>query len=246
MRLDQKIQNNTEVVLKIISIKKENMADYKKVTSSTVYSVIVKVEDIDSHANEMLSTISSTSWLSKLAPVEQASFDATSKRTILKLVGLIKKSSTDGITAEFGEYMVSNVAQSVLESQLTHKKVPLAELLKEKISGNPGFDFHTETSGKHIAFGEAKYSSVTNPHANAVNQIVEFICLEKDKAELTILQHFVSADAIKKSLDGAKAYVAAFSINSENPQEIIKNVLLSENIDPLLSFPEVFVIGVQK
>jgi hypothetical protein len=232
--------------LKIISVKKENMADYGKVTSSVVYSAIVKIIDINTRASEMIQTISSTSWLSKLAPVEKKSFDATSKRTILKLVDLIQKSSSSGITAEFGEYMISDVAQNVLESQLTHKKVPLAELLKEKVSGNPGFDFHTETKGNHIAFGEAKYSSVTNPHANAVNQIVEFIGLQKDDAELTLIQHFVSKDAVSKSLSGAKAYVAAFSINSDSPQKIIDNVLRSENIDPLLSFPEVFIIGVQK
>lgn len=231
--------------MKIISVKKENMADYGKSTSSIVYSAIIKIVDIDSRATEMIKAISNTSWLNALAPVEKASFNARSKRTIVKLVELIKQCATDGVTADFGEYMISDSAQTMLENQLGHHKVPLAELLKEKIRGNPGFDFHTESNSQHITFGEAKFSASTNPHADAINQIVDFIKLEKDNAELTIIKNFVSEESVNKSLKGAKAYVAAFSINSKNPASIISNALKSKNIDALLSFPEVFVIGIQ-
>ena len=47
------------------------------------------------------------------------------------------------IGAEFGEFLVSSVAQSTLEENYQHTKFPLAEIWKEKAKGNPGFDFHT-------------------------------------------------------------------------------------------------------
>ncbi|MDH3324618.1 MAG: hypothetical protein OEL89_03200, partial [Candidatus Peregrinibacteria bacterium] len=56
---------------------------------------------------------------------------------------------------------------------------------------------------------------------------------------------FASEEAIEKSLDGKRAYVAAFSINSKNPEKIIKNVLKSEAIDSLLNFPEIYIIGIE-
>lgn len=230
--------------MEIISIKKEDMSEYGKTTTGLVFSAHVKIKNIESRAAEMIEIISNTSWIDKLNAVEKATFMARSQRTIEKLVGLIRSRVEDEITTEFGEFLVSETAQSTLGA-LGHSKVPLAELLKEKVTGNPGFDFHTESESKLIAFGEAKFSSSTNPHPIALNQISKFIKLEKDTAELIIIQNFVSAEATENSLNGKRAYVAAFSINSKNPEQIIRNALMSTAIDPLLNFPEIYVIGIE-
>lgn len=226
-------------------VKKVDMTDHGKAPHPNVHTIIIKVKDIDARASNMVAMLTDTSWLNKLAPVEKATFSATSKRTIVKLVELIKARANDEVTADFGEFMVSDAAQNALQDCLNHSKVPLAELLKEKISGNPGFDFHTESSLNHIAFGEAKYSGVNNPYPAAINQIIEFIALEKDSAELNIIQNFVSQNAIQNSLAGKRAYVAAFSVNGQNPNRILANALECKGMDELLKFPEIFLIGVQ-
>lgn len=221
------------------------MTEYGKTAIGSVFSAHVRINNIESRATEMIDIISNTCWIERLNAVEQATFKARSKRTIEKLVSQISDRVEDEITTEFGEFLVSESAQTTLDTNFGHLKVPLAELLKEKVIGNPGFDFHTESKTKLVAFGEAKYSSSSNPHTVAINQIADFINLEKDSAELIIIQNFVSSDAIDKSLNGERAYVAAFSINSTNPERIIKNALKSDTIDPLLKFPEIYVIGIE-
>jgi hypothetical protein len=231
--------------MEIISIKKEDMSEYGKSTTASVYSAHVKIKDIEHRATEMIEIISNTSWIDELNAVAKSTFKARAQRTIIKLVEQIASRIENEITAEFGEFMISESAQSTLDTQFEHTKIPLAELLKEKITGNPGFDFHTESKTQIICFGEAKFSGSINPHSKALNQIGEFIELEKDSAELIILANFASEEAVAKSLEGKRAYVAAFSINSNNPETIIKNALKSEAIDPLLKFPEVYIIGIE-
>ena len=151
----------------------------------------------------------------------------------------------DGKNLKFGEYVVSMTAQDSLEIEMHHRKVPLAEMFKEKISGNPGFDFHTEAQSNTIAFGEAKYSATDNPYTRALTQIIEFIELGKDTMELTDLSRFVSGTAINKAIGGQKAYVAAFSINSTNYDLVFRNILKSEYLKELLEYTEVYLIGAE-
>ena len=231
--------------MEIVSVKIENMGDYGKSSEGIVYSVHVIIKDIEVRAADMVSNISNTSWISKLDAVARVLYSARSERTITKLVNYIINRVENTITDEFGEFLVSDSAQSVLVGELDHEKVPLAEFLKEKDSGNPGFDFHTETHTNLVAFGEAKYSGKGNPHGKSLSQIVRFIDLKKDDAELVDLRNFVSESAMDNSLHGRRAYVAAFSVNHDNPEIIIRNSLKSKFIDDLLVFPEVYVIGVE-
>lgn len=231
--------------MELVSLKIEDMSDYGKTSKGVVYSAHVRIHDIESRADEMVTSLSDTSWIANLGAVEKVSYAARAERTVVKLVRLITERVDNQMTTDFGEFMVSDSAQSLLNNELDHNKVPLAELLKEKISGNPGFDFHTESSTNFIAFGEAKYSGEANPHGKALSQIVKFIGLKKDIAELTDLQHFVSEPAVNNTLQGIKAYAAAFSINNSDPQLIIQNALKSKFIDDLLDFPELYVIGVE-
>ena len=177
--------------------------------------------------------------------VEKITFQARSKRTIAALVDIIVSRVQNTMSDEFGEFVISVSAQNTLESEYQHEKLPLAELLKEKVIGNPGFDFHSESSTNFISFGEAKYSGSRNPYPKAINQIVDFIKLEKDSAEFTIIQHFVTEDAVNNYIKEEKAYVAAFSINAQNAKTIMKNALESTHIKALFNFPEVYIIGIE-
>ena len=86
----------------------------------------------------------------------------------------------------------------------------LQKLWKEKISGNPGFDFHTETPTEFIAFGEAKYRAASNAYNLALKQIKDFIQEKKDLKELSDLKNFVGAKAISNISNlNLKAFIAA-------------------------------------
>lgn len=229
----------------IVNYKHENMEDYDKTTDCEVYSIHVKVDDISTKAKQMIIMIQDTSWITELDIIERASFEVRAQPTIDKLVHEILSKVTTTLSDDFGEFLISATAQDSLELQYDHTKVPLAELFKEKKSGNPGFDFHTETSTQLLAYGEAKYSGSINPYTKALKQIKGFLDESKDKMELTDLKHFTSEESISSALEDKKAFVAAFSINSENPSDIIENALSSEHIDNLLDYEELYIIGIE-
>lgn len=118
----------------------------------------IKVTDIKGRAEEMMTVILNDSWLSRLDKIDKESFIARSQPTIELLLKLLQKVG-DEIGADFGEFVISSSAQTVMEDEYTHEKMPLAELWKEKAKGNPGFDFHTISPQELLFFGEAKYNS---------------------------------------------------------------------------------------
>lgn len=229
----------------IVNYKHENMEDYDKTTECEVYSIHVKVDDISTKAKQMITMIQDTSWITELDIIERTAFEARAQPTINKLVSEILSKVTTTLSDDFGEFLISVTAQDSLELQYSHRKVPLAELFKEKKSGNPGFDFHTETTTELLAYGEAKYSGNINPYTKALKQIKGFLDESKDKMELTDLRHFTSENSINNALNDKKAFVAAFSINSDNPRDIIENALSSVHIDDLLVYDELYIIGIE-
>ncbi len=209
-----------------------------------LHVIQIEVDEVAVRAKEMIDVILDTSWISKLDLINQISYEARAKRTIDKLVREIFEKITDDVTEEFGEYLISLSAQDALEVLYSHKTIPLAELFKEKVIGNPGFDFHTESSDQIICFGEAKYSENVSRYSDALEQIIEFIGLGKDASELADLRNFVSENAINNATANKRGYVAAFSINAKNPSTIIHNALNSDYISSLSDCNELYLIGV--
>ncbi|MDH0355080.1 hypothetical protein [Morganella sp. GD04133] len=209
-----------------------------------VHSLIINVNNIKNRADEMIKTIQDTCWLNQLDVVARISYNARAQRTIDKLVNNILTQVEDEITEEFGEFMISTSAQDALVQTFGHVKVPLAELLKEKITGNPGFDFHTETQNNLISFGEAKFSGKTNKYTDALTQIKKFIDLKKHDAELIDLKNFVSKTAIENHINHNTCFIAAFSINSPPPENIIKNAIECRHLKEILDQKEIYLVGV--
>ncbi|MBG6288400.1 hypothetical protein I5I61_13175 [Pseudomonas nitroreducens] len=231
--------------MQVISCAAVDLVALGKNSECILMGIHVRISDIDVRAEEMLNAISDTSWIDGFGAVKKIAFQARAKRTVAKLVELIKSRSSSSLSTDFGEYLVSDSAQCVLDSSCSHTKVPLAELLKEKVSGNPGFDFHTESQTGFIAFGEAKYSGKRSPYTKALEQIIDFIGLEKDSAELDLLENFVSAEAVQRYIEGHKAYVAAFSINSDDPAGVLTSAISHAFTDKLLGYRELYLIGVE-
>lgn len=231
--------------MEIKSIETVNMKDFGKTSTGLVFKIHVKIHDIEKRAKDIIQSISNDSWIKDLGVVEQLSYAARAKKTIEKLVTEIFEKVENTVTVEFGEYLVSESAKDSLINHLKHTHIPLAEMWKEKKTGNPGFDFHTESSTNLISFGEAKYSSNSNPHTVAINQIVGFINDGKDTMELVDLKNFTTPEAIENAVMGARAYIAAFSVNGQQYDRIFKTAIESDGFDKLLGFPELYIIGVE-
>ncbi|OIN11157.1 hypothetical protein [Shewanella chilikensis] len=231
--------------MELVSLKTIPMSEFKSDATGNIYLIIIDISDLEQRVEDMHKVVTDTSWLSALNIVEQMTYKARSRPTIEKIVNEILNKVDSDISVDFGEYMVSDTAQSSLEKYLNHVRLPLAELIKEKISGNPGFDFHTESHANFVAFGEAKFSGVQNSHGRALSQINKFIVAEKDIQELSDIQHFVSKAAIQSAVNGSKSFTAAFSITSDDTEKIMDNALNSQLMLPLLAHKEVYLIGVK-
>lgn len=205
----------------------------------------IQIKDLNKTVSEMSAEIADTSWINNLDEFDKLIFNATAKRTIDKVVNDILSKVSNGLNDEIGEYLISYSAQNVLVSHYNHTKIPLAELLKEKVLGNPGFDFHTISEKRFLIFGEAKFSLKDTPRAIALNQIGDFISLEKDYAELNSLRAFIDDETHSNIVAGKKGYAAAFSFNANNIDTIFKNALGSEIIREIAKHNELFIIAIE-
>lgn len=215
------------------------------------YGLLVHIEkdDIESKANEMMETIIDESWISNLKIVQRTSYWERAKPTITWLVNDVFSLSNSEVTSDFGQYLISMTAQEVLEKNLNHSHIPLAELWKEKKSNNPGFDFHTLSPEQRIVFGEAKYSAYGSSHYFALSQIKDFIKktdeYNKHTKELSDLVHFTSEEIAEKVLQDEYGIAAAFSIVNEDPQTALKKALSSKPVQNLDIPVELYLIGIK-
>lgn len=231
--------------MNLLHFTETKMSDFDPSAEGKIFSIAIEISDLELRVKEMLDVALDTSWLDELDVVNRMGYEARSVRTIDKITNEILNNVESEISEDFGEYMVSDIAQTALKQHLDHIRLPLAEFIKEKISGNPGFDFHTESPDALIAFGEAKYSGVKNAHGRALKQINDFIGEKKDIQELPDLRRFVTEAAIHNAVAGSMSYSAAFSITSDDLVEIMDNALNSKYMKNLLQYEAVYLIGVK-
>lgn len=221
--------------------------DEKEKTKAQLYSLLIKVSDIKDASKKMSETIANTSWLSKLDFIDRRSIEKTVNMTVQNLLEKFGKVDNK-ITAEFGQYFVSLTAQKGLEKQYNHNAFPLPELWKEKVTGNPGFDFHTIKKEEHIVFGEAKYQTDINSYYTAASQALEFSLSEKESYDFMFLRKFpdiVDEKLILKNINGFKSYALAFSFNWNNKDIINDNLIKNENVIQLARVTDVlFFVGI--
>lgn len=232
--------------MEIVLHKKINNDEYGINTNCEIHYLHIRLLEPTQALEEFLTSISETSWLSQLNIATQKAFRARAMRTVSAILTRIRAHIEDGITKESGEYLISYAANIGLSRQCEHKSIPLAELWKEKVLGNPGFDFHTESPANVVIFGESKYSSTFTPHMNAINQIMRFIKEEKDIAELNDLKNFIRQESERNLLDGKKGFAAAFSVNARDIKHaIIYPLQNAMQLGELFEQAEVYLIGVE-
>lgn len=208
---------------------------------------LVEISDIHKIASALTSQVQNTSWMMTLDKGTKRSYETTAAETAQKLVEVFKiASGTGGVAAEFGESMVSMGSARALEILFNHIVLPVAELWKPQVKQNEGFDFHTVCQQEVINFGEAKFVSSGNSHGKAISQSAGFFDKNKHLTDRVHLLNLVSEIA-KNNLDNDDfGVIAAFSINSDNPLDILENALKSAQKEfPSRGVKFVYLVGVK-
>ena len=178
----------------------------------------------------MVGIISDTTWLKSLNLLGQTTYEHIVAKTSEKLIEIFKAVENE-ITKEFGEYFTALTAQKGLEQEHSHLRLPLSELWKEKISNNPGFDFHTISTCQRIVFGESKYLTNRNAYGTSLEQVLEFNLDKKDHPDLNHLKNFIkNEEPIASFLKGDRAYAVAFSVNLEKSAKIEEYILKNQSM----------------
>lgn len=216
-------------------------------TDPAIIACIVKVNNTNLIANELVNSVLDTSWISSLDAGTQRSYNVTAKETAAALVEIFNEVLAGGpLGSEFGEVMVSIGSSRALSQVLQHISLPIAELWKPQLKQNEGFDFHTTCTENLINFGEAKFSASINPHGNAIHQAEKFITQEKHFRDRVHLKSLCHEDAIT-NLDNEKyGVIAAFSINSDDPKIIMNNAIASvKKIELSSRVKFIYLVGVK-
>lgn len=231
--------------MNIVVKKSEDYVDLTKYPSCEINCIHIQITDVNATVNEISKEIADTSWIDKFDELDKKIFQALSERTIDKIVNEILSGISSGLNEDIGEYLVSYAAQNAIVQHYKHIKIPLSELVKDKISGNPGFDFHTISTKKFLVFGEAKFSVDNTPRALALNQVSEFINLKKEYADMNSLRPFIDDEIRKNMSSDMKGFAAAFSFNAQNIDVILTNALQSEVINEIAKHNELFIVAVE-
>lgn len=226
--------------------------DYFEVETATPIGKIkvchVIVNNIKTISEALTKKVLDTSWMTNLDEGSKRAYDRTVQETASALVEIFESTTTpSGVGSEFGEVMVSIGSTKALEKIFNHVILPIAELWKPQIKQNEGFDFHTVCSDELINFGEAKYSGSTNPHGNAIKQSKGFIADEKHQRDYVHLRVLASETAIENLRNDSFGIVASFSINAEDPLQVLKNAIESAQEKLSLdSVKAVYLVGVSQ
>lgn len=194
-----------------------------------------------------IARIANTFWANEVIDeFTRQGFLTRAQSTIDGLAISLKSAIDNAITSSTGEYVVSITAHCIVESIYQYKALPLAEIIKEKKSGSPGFDYHHEKDGILLLFGEAKYTSAGNAYNNAFKQIVEHVGAGKDEKEAVDLVHFITDDTKTNFLSGKKGFTAAFSTKGKlfDIEKLKTGIIKNNYYKKLLEHEELVVVAV--
>lgn len=214
--------------------------------AASVRFIRIDPEDLTETLSDILKTIMDLSWLKDFDKEFLAqSFEECAKITISDIKSKFDAFDGSKLTKDAGEYVVSELAREAMVNELKYLDIPLAELIGKKVSGNPGFDFHSQNpSTDTVIFGEAKFVANRSAYAKAVNQIYEFVEEKKDIKDIKDLEHFCTDNALRRASNGSKGFAAAFSAKSTSSDRIIASITTMNNYKKLLKHEEIILVAV--
>jgi hypothetical protein len=186
------------------------------------------------------------SWINDFdAEYARSSFRVRAEATVKYIADKIIRSTDDAITSDSGEYVISELARKTVVNELNYLDIPLAELIKEQRSGNPGFDFYTVNGAKIILFGEAKYLSNQNAYGNSFKQIVRFEEEKRHIADLVDIDKFCCSESLENvATYNKKGFIAAFAAKNTSTDVLIRHIYNNENFKKLSKYEELICIAV--
>lgn len=196
----------------------------------------VKINNLDAIIQLLVNTIVDLSWINKLPTHEHKGIKAAANPTIEYIKNLCTKlninNSQRSVKKDFGEYAVSICALKSLTQVYGHEALPLLEILKEKMIGNPGFDYATIKDGALFIFGEAKYRKDGNGDKTALNQIIDFISKDKHYIESNNLDKF-NLFAAKQCSDNMYGVSFASNLGKKKRDRRISNIITDNKLKEL-------------
>lgn len=209
------------------------------------FRIRISQTDLSNTLYQVFNCLNDLSWISQFdQEYLKQSFQKRAQDTIDYIAKNIIKGDDTKVTTDSGEYVISVLSKKIIVDKLEYLDVPLAELIKEKVVGNPGFDFYCENKDQIILFGEAKYQANENAYGRALKQIVDFINKGKDVKDFASIEHFCSTIALNNASNGEKGFVAAFSCTNIKTETLIQNIQSKEDYQRLSSYNELICIAV--
>ena len=226
--------------MKVLECKKIDVENYNSITY-----IRIDPENLSVTIRDIITSLSNLSWIAKFdKSYIRNSFFKRAEDTAEYLADIILKDDGDKITEDSGEYVVSELAREALVIELKYLDVPLAELFKEQVSGNPGFDFYSANKEKVIIFGEAKYSSGRNAYGIGMEQVDRFIREGQDVSDLNDIDKFFEEESLKLADKGDKAYAIAFAAKGTASDMIIKGIIRNKHYKDIAINKEVIFLAV--
>ena len=226
--------------MKVLECKKIDVENYNSITY-----IRIDPENLSVTIRDIITSLSNLSWIAKFdKSYIRNSFFKRAEDTAEYLADKILKDDGDKITEDSGEYVVSELAREALVIELKNLDVPLAELFKEQVSGNPGFDFYSANKEKVIIFGEAKYSSGRNAYGIGMEQVDRFIREGQDVSDLNDIDKFFEEESLKLADKGDKAYAIAFAAKGTASDMIIKGIIRNKHYKDIAINKEVIFLAV--
>jgi len=223
-------------------------------STGNIFVCHASISDLEKIATELSKNVMDQSWVLDLDTRAKRAYENTAKETAKSLIKVFQNtlSEDNKIASEFGELMVSMGSSKALEVVFKHRSIPIAEIWKPKVLGNEGFDFHTVCPESIINFGEAKFSSSSNPYGGlseektgAGGQAEGFILKGKHLMDGVHMEYLAGDDAAINLDSNLFGIVLAFSINSENPLRILKNALDNTlTYEHLKKAKNIYIVGV--
>lgn len=226
--------------MKVLECKKIDVENYNSITY-----IRIDPENLSVTIRDIITSLSNLSWIAKFdKSYIRNSFFKRAEDTAEYLADKILKDDGDKITEDSGEYVVSELAREALVIELKYLDVPLAELFKEQVSGDPGFDFYSANKEKVIIFGEAKYSSGRNAYGIGMEQVDRFIREGQDVSDLNDIDKFFEEESLKLADKGDKAYAIAFAAKGTASDMIIKGIIRNKHYKDIAINKEVIFLAV--
>lgn len=213
--------------------------------------IIVDAHDDNENKKEVLNFLKDDGWISSFSDVLKECYQERLNSTVnafLARMTMIQSTNGDGLRSFIGEKVVTVFSAKAIEEKLGYHALPLAEVIKEQVSNNPGYDFYNEnTNVFYLVFGEGKYESNGNPYNVALKQINEFELDKKSLKELGTLQGIANNNSIN-NYPTKHSFSAGFSYrNTEylTIDTLIEHIKENAEFLNLIKDHDVVAVGVE-